>query len=235
MLNQNEQIKQHTQKALETSKQLLQHSIEGFEKLTAQQLEATKFAIDHATTNIKAVCSTKNPKDMITAASEFATSAFEKNIENCRNICGVLSTSQTKFNQILEAQFQGYSKYASFFTPQSNVFNWGTTVESIIDATNQTIGNINKCTNDMTHFTNTCLSSASETLESIFNTTKNAAAEVVTTTQNATNLAVTNAKKVATEAVANVINLTKKSSGQIVAKANTVPNIFSQTKKSTKK
>ena len=96
MLNNNEQVKIETQKAIDKAMELVTASIHSVEKLTHIQLEASRQILEDTTRALKELAGTTDPKSVAAKVSEMAANAVEKNIASARDIYEVMNEVSAK-------------------------------------------------------------------------------------------------------------------------------------------
>ena len=166
MLNNNEQVKIETQKAIDKAMELVTASIHSVEKLTHIQLEASRQILEDTTRALKELAGTTDPKSVAAKVSEMAANAVEKNIASARDIYEVMNEVSPKVSKLAEENVQtaqqatmnsvdGLSKYS----PSSSQAV-SEAVKSWMNNANQAMSAVSKVASQVTEFASSNLNAA---------------------------------------------------------------------------
>ncbi len=106
MFNKTEQDAAQTQKVINTSLELLNVSLKGFEKLTNLQVAATQQIFAETSQAIKQLAEVTDAKEMFAQVNNLATNAVEKNLALAGNVYAIVSEVQAQLNQVAEQQVE---------------------------------------------------------------------------------------------------------------------------------
>ena len=86
--------------AFVATQNLIQFSIENFEKSTQLQFNASKELLNDTFFNLKGITKVVNVKDLFAYTSEVANASLEKNVATFNQACALVNASQSKFGKI---------------------------------------------------------------------------------------------------------------------------------------
>jgi phasin family protein len=222
--NNNDKLKQNAKLAFENTHNLLNLSLESFERIANLNFELTKNAVESTSDALKVLTTTTDVNTFCANANNIAKSSIENNIRNYREICEVVVASQNKFKKEIESQIQEHKQNLNLnhFFQENNFAKYmnNNAFGSFVSKINETMQNVTKMANHANELTKSNMQTVSATLESVVNTAKKAAYETALTTQKAAVETVNTVKKAATDNVTIVKNATSDAVATVISSAN---------------
>ncbi|RTK93992.1 MAG: phasin family protein [Neisseriaceae bacterium] len=166
MLNNNEQVKVETQKAIDKAMELVTASIHSVEKLTRIQLEASRQILEDTTKALKDIAGLSDAKEVAAKVSEMAANTVEKNIASARDVYEVISEVGAKVSKLAEENVQAAQKAAlnsvdglSKYNP-SSAQAVSEAVKSWMSNANQAMSAVSKVASQVTEYASSNLNAA---------------------------------------------------------------------------
>lgn len=168
MNNTNAGFTQASDESIETTREVLKTSLASIEKLTKINLEASKKFLEETTHTLQEMTGITNPKELFEKVNKLAKNTVENNMSSCRNVCGIITETQSKISKMFESSIQNAQKNMAAATeklskinPASSKSNFGAdAMQNWINSTNQAMETLNKMAAGISEFTNKNIKSA---------------------------------------------------------------------------
>jgi|SRR6185437_297069 len=179
MNNTNAGFTQASDESIETTREVLKTSLASIEKLTKVNLEASKKFLEETTHALKEMTGITNPKELFEKVNKLAKNTVENNMSSCRNVCGIITETQSKISKMFESSIQNAQKNMVSATEKLSKINptaksnfGADAMQNWINSTNQAMETLNKMAAGISEFTNKNTKSATNAAS---NTAKKAA------------------------------------------------------------
>lgn len=183
MLNNNEQAKVETQKAIDKAMELITASIHSIEKLTHIHLETSRQILEDSTKALKDLAHVSDAKEIAAKVSEMAASTVEKNIASARDVYEVINEVSAKVGKLAEENVQAVQQAALNSVDGLAKYN-PTSAQAVSEAVKSWMNNANQAMAAVSKVTSQVTEFASNNLNSATNATVNAVKSAVNKVKN---------------------------------------------------
>ncbi len=151
---------------VESTKDLIQTSLESIEKIAKLNLTASRQFVEEASQAVKEIASVSNPTELFERINHLATHTVENGICNCRDLYEVITDVQNKMGKLLEAKIGEAQKNLSdavdglsqLGTPRNSTVQ--DSLRSWTNGMNQALNTLNKMAVQVSEFTNNNIKAA---------------------------------------------------------------------------
>lgn len=174
-----ERFSEAATKSVDAVQEFIQTSLTSFEKIANLNIEISKKLIKNTSNTLKEISTLKTPKDLFDKVNHLTTQSIENNINNCCDLCKVITDTHSKMNKLLENQVnitrQNVSTVIENITKLSPSHTNSITTESLknwVDGADKALDAISQMTSKVTEFTNSNIKAATDTTAKIVSTIK---------------------------------------------------------------
>jgi phasin family protein len=146
---------------------LMRTAFEGMEKLAALNMTASREFFNASVTNAQQLMSAKDAQELAKINSSLSQPNVQKLMDYSRNIYDLVTQLQQEVTQVMDAQYNSFSKKASATIAQTSAQApvggdvFAAAMKSMLDATNQAFGNMQNMAKQMTEIADANLQAAS--------------------------------------------------------------------------